>query len=39
VLAPKEPDSPFHPDKVAAVIVAAARQPEDEWRDEVPYAG
>ena len=39
VLAPKDPDSPFHPEHVAAAIYDAAHQTEDEWRDEVPYDG
>jgi len=39
VLAPRDPDSPFHPEKVAAAIYAASRQSADEWRDEVPYDG
>ncbi len=29
----------FTPDRVAAAIVAAAAQDEDEWRTEVPYSG
>ena len=29
----------FTPDRVAAAIVAAARQDEDGWRTEVPYEG
>ena len=29
----------FTPDKVAAALLAAMRQPEDGWRTEVPYAG
>jgi NAD(P)-dependent dehydrogenase (short-subunit alcohol dehydrogenase family) len=39
VLAPKDPDSPFHPDRVADAIHAAATQGEDGWRSEVRYAG
>ena len=32
-------DGPFAPDRVAEAILAAARQDEDAWRTEVPYAG
>jgi NAD(P)-dependent dehydrogenase (short-subunit alcohol dehydrogenase family) len=39
VLAPKDPSSPFHPDRVADVIHAAAAQAEGAWRSEVRYAG
>jgi NAD(P)-dependent dehydrogenase (short-subunit alcohol dehydrogenase family) len=31
--------TPFDPDLVADAIFAAAHQPEDAWRDEVPYDG
>jgi len=30
-------ESPFHPDNVAAAIVAAARQESDGWRSELPH--
>ena len=30
---------PFTPDRVAEALVAASRQPEDDWRTEVPYEG
>jgi NAD(P)-dependent dehydrogenase (short-subunit alcohol dehydrogenase family) len=36
-LAPDDEDSAFHPAKVAEAIWAAAHQPEDSWRTEVPY--
>jgi NAD(P)-dependent dehydrogenase (short-subunit alcohol dehydrogenase family) len=39
VLAPNDPDSPFHPDRIADAIHAAASQEEDGWRSEVRYAG
>ncbi len=32
-------EGPFHPDRVAEALVAAARQPEDGWQTEVPYSG
>ncbi|MCW2813748.1 MAG: short-chain dehydrogenase/reductase [Nocardioides sp.] len=32
-------DGPFTPDRVAAALRSAMRQPEREWRTEVPYAG
>ncbi len=32
-------EGPFHPDRVAEALVAAARQPEDDWETEVPYSG
>ena len=31
--------TPFDPDLVAEAIHAAAHQPEDQWRSEVPYDG
>jgi NAD(P)-dependent dehydrogenase (short-subunit alcohol dehydrogenase family) len=37
VLAPQDPDSPFHPDRVAAALLAAARQPVEQWRAEVRH--
>jgi NAD(P)-dependent dehydrogenase (short-subunit alcohol dehydrogenase family) len=37
VLAPQDPDSPFHPDQVADALVAAARQPADTWQAEVRH--
>ena len=37
VLAPKDPASPLHPDKVAHAIHAAAHQDEAAWRSEVAY--
>ena len=37
VLAPDDPDSAFHPDRVADAIHAAAFQDETDWRTEVPY--
>jgi NAD(P)-dependent dehydrogenase (short-subunit alcohol dehydrogenase family) len=37
VLAPQDPDSPFHPDRVAQAIVAASRQPVDQWQSEVRH--
>jgi NADP-dependent 3-hydroxy acid dehydrogenase YdfG len=37
VLAPQDPESPFHPDQVAAALVAAARQPVDRWQSEVRH--
>jgi len=37
VLAPRDPDSPFHPDAVAAALLAAARQPATSWRSEVRH--
>lgn len=39
VLAPDDPASPFHPDRVAEALYAAARQPEADWRPHVVYAG
>jgi NADP-dependent 3-hydroxy acid dehydrogenase YdfG len=30
---------PFTPDRVAEALIAASRQPEDDWRVEVPYDG
>ena len=32
-------DGPFTPDRVAAALVAAARQDEGDWRSELPYDG
>jgi NAD(P)-dependent dehydrogenase (short-subunit alcohol dehydrogenase family) len=32
-------EGPFAPDRVAEAILAAARQDEDDWRTEIPYAG
>ena len=32
-------EGPFAPDRVAAAILAAARQDEAGWRSEVPYSG
>lgn len=32
-------EGPFTPDRVAAALVAAARQDEADWRTEVPYDG
>lgn len=32
-------EGPFHPDRVAEALVAAARRPEDDWATEVPYSG
>lgn len=32
-------EGPFTPDRVAAAILAAARQDEADWRSEIPYAG
>jgi hypothetical protein len=29
----------FDPDRVAEAVLAAARQPEAQWRSEVPYDG
>ena len=34
-----EPGTPFDPDRVADAVHAAVTQPEDTWRDEVPYDG
>jgi NAD(P)-dependent dehydrogenase (short-subunit alcohol dehydrogenase family) len=39
VLAPGDPDSPFHPDRVADAIHAAASQAEDVWRSELRHPG
>lgn len=39
VLAPKDPDSPFHPDHVARALLDAARRPEAEWTPEVRHRG
>ncbi len=39
VLAPRDPDSPLHPSRVAEAIHAAALQDEGEWRSEVRYPG
>ena len=32
-------EGPFTPDRVAEALYAAAHQPEDRWRTEIPYAG
>jgi NAD(P)-dependent dehydrogenase (short-subunit alcohol dehydrogenase family) len=32
-------DGPFTPDRVAEALYAAAHQPEDQWRTEIPYDG
>jgi NAD(P)-dependent dehydrogenase (short-subunit alcohol dehydrogenase family) len=32
-------DGPFTPDRVADALYAAAHQPDDEWRTEIPYEG
>lgn len=37
VLAPKNPESPLHPDAVADAIHAAAHQDESRWRSEVVH--
>jgi NAD(P)-dependent dehydrogenase (short-subunit alcohol dehydrogenase family) len=37
VLAPDDPASPFHPDRVAQAILAAATQDETGWRPEVAH--
>jgi NAD(P)-dependent dehydrogenase (short-subunit alcohol dehydrogenase family) len=37
VLAPHDPDSPFHPDHVAEALFAAAHQDEEAWRSELPH--
>jgi NAD(P)-dependent dehydrogenase (short-subunit alcohol dehydrogenase family) len=37
VLAPNDPGSPFHPDRVAQAILAAASQDETGWRSEVAH--
>ncbi len=37
VLAPRDPESPFHPDAVAAALLAAARQPAASWSAEVRH--
>jgi len=34
-----EKGGPFDPDRVAEALHAAARQPEDSWRTEIPYDG
>lgn len=39
VLAPEDPDSPFHPDRVAEAIWAAACRDEAAWSSEVRYDG
>ncbi len=39
VLAPRDPSSVFHPDRVAEAIHAAATQAEDRWRTEVRHPG
>ena len=39
VLGTLAPDTPYSPDRVAAALVAAARQPEDQWQAEVRYDG
>jgi NAD(P)-dependent dehydrogenase (short-subunit alcohol dehydrogenase family) len=39
LLAPDDPASPFHPDRVAEAIHAAARQRFDDWRPHVVHAG
>ena len=36
-LAPQDPGSPFHPDAVAAALLAAARRPVEDWRSEVRH--
>lgn len=36
-LAPQDPASPFHPDAVAAALLAASRQPVGDWRSEVRH--
>ena len=38
-LAPRDAESPFHPDRVADAIHAAAHQDETGWRTEVPHPG
>lgn len=35
VLAPADPESPFHPDRVAEAIFAAAQRPDEGWTAEV----
>ena len=37
VLAPKDPTSPFHPDAVAGALLAASRQPVEDWRSEIRH--
>src|SRR3954464_1630576 len=37
VLEREDTTSPFHPDNVAAAVVAAARQESDGWRSELPH--
>lgn len=37
VLAPRDPESPFHPDQVAEALLAAARQPTDSWQSELRH--
>ena len=37
VLEREDTESPFHPDNVAAAVVAAARQDTDGWRSELPH--
>ncbi len=32
-------DGPFTPDRVAEALYAAAHQPDDAWRTEIPYEG
>ena len=35
VLAPSDPASPYHPDRVADAVLAAARRSDEEWTSEV----
>ena len=37
VLAPHDADSPFHPDRVAEALFAAAAQDESAWQSELSY--
>jgi NADP-dependent 3-hydroxy acid dehydrogenase YdfG len=39
LLAPTDPKSPFHPDRVAEAVYDAAHQPVDQWRAHVVHAG
>jgi NAD(P)-dependent dehydrogenase (short-subunit alcohol dehydrogenase family) len=39
VLKRDDPSSPFHPDRVAEAVVAAAEQDEADWHSEVRYRG
>ena len=39
VLAPADPGSPFHPDRVAEAVYAAATQDEEGWQSEVAHPG